>query len=282
MPPSQLLGVFFSVASALIWGTGDFLGGLASRRAGRYQIVALAAAAGLVLLLPAPFLLRDPPASGTDVIWSVAAGLAGALGIAALYGGLSTGRAAVVAPTAAVVSASLPLTLDIVREGSPDAIRLGGFLAGLAGIWLVSQPAADEKTAPIAHSLRLGMLAGVGFSGYFIFIAEVQPGRILVPLLLTKATAVVFALIVLRVLREPPPSPAALPLGIATGVFDAGGNLFYMLALQHTSLAVAAVLSSMYPGTTVLLSRIVLRERIARPQILGVAVCLLAVGLIAS
>lgn len=281
MQSSHLLGIVFGLGSALIWGTGDFLGGLASRRTGQYQIVALAAAAGLILLLPAPFLRSDPPAAASDIAWAVAAGLAGAVGIAALYAGLSSGRAAVVAPTAAVVSASLPLMLTIVLEGSPDSFKLAGFLAGLAGIWLVSQPAAEDRSASAAHGLRLGLLAGAGFGGYFIFIAEVQPGRIVVPLLITKAAALIFALLVIRLRREAPASPAAHPLGIATGAFDAGGNLFYMLALQHTSLAVAAVLSSMYPATTVLLSAVALRERISRPQVVGVAVCLLAVGLIA-
>lgn len=278
----QSLGVLFGIGSAAIWGCGDFLGGLASRRAGQIQIVALAAAAGFAILLPAALMRQEPMVSASDVAWAAAAGLTGAVGIAALYAGLASGRAAVVAPTAAVVSALLPLLLTLARGASPGPLKIAGFLSGLAGIWLVSRPTAEDGVLARSSGLRLGVVAGLGFAGYFILIAEVQAGRVLVPLLISKAVAIVFAGGLLLRRRQPLPRPVEHPLGVITGVFDAGGNLFYLLAVQHTGLAVAAVLASMYPAATVALSAVVVREKISRHQIAGIGLCLLAVALIAA
>ncbi len=278
----QALGVLFGIGSAVVWGCGDFLGGLASRRAGQIQIVALAAAAGFVILLPAALVRPEPPLSAADAAWAGFAGLTGAVGIAALYAGLAAGRAAVVAPTAGVVSALLPLILSLSRGGAPDSSSLAGFLAGLGGIWLVSRPHADEGDSVKASGLRLGLLAGLGFAAYFVLIAQVQAGRVLVPLLISKVTALVFAGALLWRRRQPFPRPSRHPIGVVTGIFDAGGNLFYMLAVQHTSLAVAAVLASMYPAATVSLSALVIREKVSRPQVAGIGLCLLSVGLMAT
>ena len=268
------------MTSAIVWGGGDFLGGMATRRIHQFQVVVLAALSGAAIFLPFAILLGEPVPSPLSLAWSAAAGVSGAVGVAAFYQALSTGPSAMVAPTAAVVGAAVPVLVAGVLEGLPSPSRGVGIALGLAGIWLVSRPAASANRGGRTESV-LAVIAGVGFGGFFVFIAQVEEGLIFGPLVIAKLAALVFGAFCLLGWRQPLPRPAGTPLAILAGVLDAGGNLFFLLAQQFTTLAIAAVLSSMYPIATILLSRTVLHERVIRQQALGVGLCLAAVILVA-
>src|SRR3990172_11180987 len=139
MIPANPFGIISGLASALVWGTGDFVGGVAARRASQFKVVALSALAGLSVLIPAAVLAGESFPSGRTIAWSLAAGISGAVGIAALYQGLSTGAAAVVAPTSAVVGAALPVLAGSLLQSLPSPTDLAGIMIGLTGIWLVGR-----------------------------------------------------------------------------------------------------------------------------------------------
>ncbi|MGC8874674.1 MAG: EamA family transporter [Chloroflexia bacterium] len=280
MTLTHLLGILSAVASALVWGSGDFAGGRAARKHSAYQVSALAALSGLLLLLFFVLLWREPLPPPPSIGWSVAAGLSGVVGIVALYRGLATGRAAVVAPTSAVVSALVPVLLGTLLEGLPGGFRLAGMLVGVAGIACVSRP-SGEVAGERKSGFPLALLAGAGFGGFFVCIARVQQGLVFAPLLIAKAAGLLGALVALLWMRQPFPSPRRNPIGILAGLLDAGGNLLYLLAKQYTRWDIVAVLSSMYPATTVLLARLLAREPVSARQWFGVGMCLLAVVLIA-
>ncbi len=85
------------------------------------------------------------------------------------------------------------------------------------------------------------------------------------------------------VTRSPWRPPRDLVLAICgVGVMDMVGNGAYILAVQAGSLAVAAVLSSLYPVTTVILATIFLRERVTRVHAFGIGLAAIAVVLIAA
>jgi drug/metabolite transporter (DMT)-like permease len=273
------LGVISGVLSALIWGAGDFIGGLATRRSTPFAVVAVTGLAGVAIMLPAALLAGEPMPSGATIAWAVAAGLCGAAGVAALYRGLAMGAAAIVAPTSAVVAAALPVVAGSILEGLPPASDLAGIAVGLAGIWLVSR-VPDASTAAGRSGLILGLLAGAGFGAFFVLIAQVEEGLLFTPLVFSKLTALIFGLTVLALQQRGLPSLRRNPLAVVSGVLDAGGNLFFLYAAQTTTLAVAAVLASMYPAVTVGLSALVVHERIRRVQAAGVLLCLAAVAMI--
>ncbi len=310
----NLTGIFFALTSAAVWGAGDFTGGYATRRANAFQTLALSALSGLVLLVGAARVLRESFPSLRGTLWAMLAGVSGALGIAALYRGLSTGRAASVAPTAAVISAALPVIFGAFSEGLPAPLKLAGFALALGGIWLVSRspsdsfPVSSERstdgkrsedgtlsadrlpfTVRRSHStfssifspeLALACAAGVGFGAFFIFIGLVDRGKILTPLVVTRSVTFLTGLVLLHRSRLPLPRLTAHPLALLAGVLDAGGNLFYILAHQFTRLDIAAVLASLYPASTVLLSGLILKERASAGQWAGVGLCLAAIVLI--
>jgi drug/metabolite transporter (DMT)-like permease len=128
--------------------------------------------------------------------------------------------------------------------------------------------------------MTLGLLAGLGFGGFFILIAQVDEGALFTPLVFVKLAALIFGVVVLLIQRKGLPSLSGNPLALLSGVLDTGGNLFFLVAARATSLAVAAVLASMYPAVTVALSVVILHEPVNWRQGLGVALCVGAVALI--
>jgi drug/metabolite transporter (DMT)-like permease len=207
------------------------------------------------------------------------AGVSGALGIAALYRGLSLGQAASVAPTAAVIGAALPVIFSLFTEGQPRQSQLIGFLLAILGIWLVSK---STKTVQLSQSaLGLAFLAGIGFGGFFILIAQVETGAVFTPLIIARLVSLGTAILLLLANRLDPLAPVSNPVAWLAGLLDAGGNIFYFMAQQFTRLDVAAVLSSLYPATTLMLAYLVLNEKVSSTQWLGAALCLISVALIA-
>ena len=272
-------GILLALLSAIVWGTGDFVGGAAARRSHQFQVLALSALSGVVLL--ATFaLVREsmPPAS--SLAWATVAGLATAVGIASLYQGLAMGGAAIVAPVAAVVTATIPALFAAFTIGLPDASQFLGFMAAFVGIWLVTRAPAG---APISgRSLQLALLAGAGFGLFLILISQIDGQFVFAPLAVARTVTLTVALVLIWLRRIPFPSPVSNHLALLAGMLDAGGNVFFVLAEQHTRLDVAAVLSSLYPVTTVALARIVWRERVTPSQWAGIVVCLIAVALMAE
>lgn len=272
-------GVLLALVSAVVWGGGDFTGGYAARRASQYHVLALSALSGLVILAAAALILRESLPSLRGALYAALAGLSGAVGIAALYRALSLGHAAGTAPTTAVIGAVLPVLFGIFTHGFPGPLRLVGFALALAGIWLVSA-VEGESAALHSPAFRLACLAGVGFGAFFIFIGLVEPGKIFTPLILARFFTLLTGLALIRLNRLPLPALTASPYALLAGCLDAGGNLFYILAKQYTRLDIAAVISSLYPASTVMLAAVLLKEKIGPRQWIGVVICLAAIVLI--
>ncbi len=276
----EILGIGFGLASALSWGAGDFGGGVASKRSNVYGVVVVSQAVGLVLLAGLALLLAEPLPTAGDALWGAAAGLAGGVGLVALYRGLATGRMGVVAPVAAVVSAGVPVAFGLLLEGVPSAAQLLGFGLALAAVWIISR--SGDGAVVRARDLALPLAAGLGFGIFFILIDHVSERIVLWPLVAARVASLLMLVTVAVVSRQGQrPDRRSLPLMALAGLFDTGGNAFYALAAQAGRLDVAAVLGSLYPATTVLLAHFLLRERISGRQWLGVAAALAAVVLIA-
>ena len=277
--PSSLIGIFFALTSAVVWGSGDFSGGFASRRSNPFQVLVLSSLSGIVILVACAAVKGEAFPSTRGTVLAALAGVAGTVGLAALYRALSMGFTASVAPTSAVIGAAMPVAFTIFTAGLPPATRLAGFGLAFLGIWLVSQPVTDARRVS-RRAFLLACLAGVGFGAFFILIGEIEPGKVFTPLIVARSMACVTALLMLGLGRLPLTSPAANPVALLAGVLDAGGNIFYLLARQYTSLDVAAVLSSLYPAATLILASLLLKEKASPRQWTGAGICLLAIGLI--
>jgi drug/metabolite transporter (DMT)-like permease len=277
---TQFFGMALALLAAGVWGSGDYAGGMAVRRADPFQVIVLAALSGMVLLLVIAVFVRETWPSTASMLWSLAAGSSGALGLTALYAGIARGRAAVVAPTTAVVGAIIPVGFGLVTRGLLTNTQVAGIALALVGLWLVSRPASQPNDSK-PSGLSYGLLAGVGVSGFLIFIAQVDEGHILLPLVVARVASVVVGLIILLSRGTPMPRLAGGSFALAAGLFDAGGNVLYLWSENFIRIDIAAVLSSMYPVITVLLARWLMKQAVSKPQWVGLFCCLGGVTLIA-
>ena len=280
----ELLAVAYGLASAAVWGAGDFSGGFATRRGNVYAVVLLSQGVGLVCLLTLALLLEGALPPARDLLFGGLAGLAGLIGILALYTGLARGRMGVVAPTTAVLSASIPVVVGIATEGMPPGLVLVGFGLAVTAVWLLSGGGSADGIR--RDELGLAFLAGLGFSLFFVFIDQVSAGVVFWPLTAARVASVPLLLIFLLNRRLPQarwawPPGNVLPIIALSGILDSGGNFFFTLATQSGRLDIAAVLASLYPASTVLLARLILKEKLGQRQWLGVLVALVALVLIA-
>jgi drug/metabolite transporter (DMT)-like permease len=279
VPLAQLTGIALAVGAAVAWGGSDFTGGYASRRAGPLHVLVLSRLAGLVCYATLAIVSGEAAPPPASMAWAAMAGCAGALGIAALYAGLTTGRAAVVVPTSGVIGAAMPVAFAAVVAGVLPVFRQLGLLTALVGIFLVSV-GQGSRAARWSGGLGFGVLAGIGFGVFFICLGLVEPGHVFAPLAVAGVASFVAAGALLLSTRASLPSPTSNPSALLAGVFDATGAVCYVLALHWVRLDVAAVLSSLYPAVTVLLFRVVAREAVSRAQWVGLAICVAAIALI--
>lgn len=277
---SHLLGVLLSLVSAVIYGSGDFSGGLATRRSGPIQALMITGISALAVLISLAFIRHEPALSLADIAWAAGAGLTGGAGVILLYRGLASGSTAIVAPTAAVVGAATPVIFNFIRQGFPTPLQLVGILAGLCGIWMVTR-VTNDTAGKKQLDLWLGAAAGIGFGGFFTLTAQIEPEKVFTPLIVVRATGLMGAVLLLLARRDKIPSPGDNPTALLAGFLDASGSVFYMLARNFTRLDIAAVLTSMYPVSTVLLSSLILKEPVALIQWLGVGLCMCGTALIA-
>jgi drug/metabolite transporter (DMT)-like permease len=271
--------VVFGLASALTWGAGDFSGGLATKRAPVFGVLVIGQTIGLLLMMALAFLWREPLPSATDLSWGLAAGLASTVGLAALYRALAVGQMGIVAPLSAVLAAALPALFGIITEGMPGALKLLGFALALLGIWLVAGtgPSGGGRTG-----LGLAVLAGCAFGVFFILLHRAGASAIFWPLVAARSSSLVLVLPIAILRRQfPAPHLGLLMTILLAGTLDVTGNAFFVLAGQSGRLDVAAILSSLYPASTVLLAALLLGERMMRLQVVGVVAALAAIALIA-
>ncbi len=277
---SEFLAIAFGLASAASWGSGDFSGGLASRRSSVYSVVIISQLIGAVFLVTLAFSLGENIPSADNLILGGIAGVSGAIGLVALYLGLASGRMGAVAPVTAMVAAAIPVLFSLLTEGLPAISQLVGFGMGLIAVWLLSS--GGDGGAIQARELGLALTAGLGFGLFFILIDQVSQSAVFWPLVAARMASLSF-LIILTIVRrgwERPARKQLSPIALA-GIFDTGGNTFFVLATRMGRLDIAAVLSSLYPAATVLLAWLILKERLMPQQWLGVAAALVALVLIA-
>ena len=271
MNSGTVTGAALSVATAGVWGAGDFAGGIATLRANVFRVVAAAHACGLVLMLTLAWLTREPVPPLSSLYWGVVAGVAGAFGVAALYQGLAIGRMGMVAPVASVLTAILPVLVGIRSEGTPGGLQLTGFALALVSVWFVARPDGNIDS----HR-------GLGLAVLFL-VAGRQAGHhgIFWPLVAARVASTLLMLIIVAFSsHDSRPLRLALVPILLSGLFDSGANALFIAATRHGRLDVAAVLSSLYPASTVILARVLLKQRTSAMQNAGIVGALVAVALI--
>ena len=275
---SNLTPILFGLLSAFTWGAGDFSGGLATKRSSVYSVIIASQFVGAILLFGLTFICREVMPPIDKLVWGAIGGMSGALGIVCLYRALAIGRMGVAAPVSAVTAGVIPVIAGLFLQGSPKTTQVFGFGFALIGVWLISR--SDDGAIGLA-GLKLPFVAGIGFGFFLLLINRVSVDVIVWPLVAARWGSLTIILIYAAVTGQfALPSRDRLTLIALAGALDSTGNAFYALAGQIGRLDVAAVLSSLYPASTVGLARTILKERITRIQSIGIAAVLIAIVLI--
>jgi drug/metabolite transporter (DMT)-like permease len=285
----QTAVVVLGLASAAAWGSADFGGGIAGRRAPLFGVILFTQLIGCGLALGLAVVRAEPAPAPRDLAIALAGGVVGATGIWALYRGLSTGRMGVVAPISGVLSAVVPVGAGIVLQGLPGPAALGGIALALVAVVLVSAspggggPATGriDRVAGIPNDVAIGLLAGVSLGSLNLVISRLTPGSVFAPLVVVRLTeAALIGTIILTARRAWRVPRGVWPLAVLIGGLDMAGNGLFILAAQAGRLDIAAILSSLYPVTTLVLAAIVLKERVVGIHAIGVAAALVAIVLV--
>jgi drug/metabolite transporter (DMT)-like permease len=319
-----------ALVAAMLYGTADFLGGVASRRASVFAVLALTVPAGAVVMvlvaslgqvpalggfvghggLGAPASLGDWSAAG----WAAASGVCGSAGLIAFYAGFASAPISVVAPVAALVSAVLPVGVAMAGGERPGGTVIAGGLICLVAIVLVSAQPADraaaehdraageQARAAAEHdraageraraarvrtsrlrALGYGAAAGAGFGLFFIFLKNAGQSGVLWPVAISRSagTVVAFGLVLATRTRVRLRRGGITGIAVLSGALDAAANVCYVLATRAGLFGLAVVITSLYPGMTVLLARVLLGERMRWLQRTGLLLAAAGVVLVA-
>jgi len=277
------LSYLLAVLSAGAYGAADFLGGLATKRSTPYSVVVFSQFAGLVLVLIAlPFLPHAAP-TARDFAWGAASGLAGGVGVALLYRGLAIGVMSVVAPVTAVCSVIIPLVVGIAQGERPAGQAIAGVLLAIVAIVLVSQSDHAEPGKRATTGLAIAIASGICIGVFLVLLQRTGPSAGLWPLVAARVVSVCCFIVVATVVREKLRlTQRAAPLVISGGALDMVANILYLLAVRQGPLGIVATLASLYPASTVVLARLLLRERLRAVQLGGVVCATVAIVLIVS
>ncbi len=280
--------ILLGLAAAVLYGSGDFLGGLAARRAHVLAVLTLAESAGAAVALAAAAVSPGSP-SLAGLAWGIGAGVIGGLGLIIFYIGLAAGPMSVVAPVSGLVSTILPVAVALGDGERPGAGVYAGALLCLVAIVLASsagQTSAADRPARPGRAIAYGIAAGVPFGLFFLLIRNAGQTGELWPVAAARIGELVIVLAAAAVLRRGLRLRGAdgwLILAAAgAGVIDVVANISYVAATRTGLFGLAVVLASLYPGITVLLARVVLGERLRWVQRAGLGLAAVGILLVAA
>lgn len=278
----------FALTAAILYGSADFLGGTASRRANVLAVLAVSVTTGTVVATAAAVLAGGPPRAA-GIAWGACAGIAGGIGFMVFYAGLAAGPMGVVAPVSALVSTVLPIGAAVVAGERLGPRVYAGALACVAAIVLVSWGGGERRQPPqagraAARGIGYGIASGVAFGMFFLFIRNGGESGGLWPVAAARLAETLIVVMAAVATRTGPvgwrPDNKTFIAALSAGVADSSANVCYALATQAGLFGVAVVLTSLYPGVTVLLARLVLGERMGWLRQAGLVLAAAGIALV--
>lgn len=269
-----------ALLGATSWGVGDFFGGLASRRAHVLTVLVVSQATGLVGAALWTLASGDGRPAVRDLLSALAAGACGSIGLAALYRGMAVGAMGIVAPISAA-SPVVPLAVDLARGTAPGGFQWIGIATVLLGIVLLARE--PRGSATVAAGVGLALVAALGFGIFIVGLDAAADSSVPWTILAVRSASTTLALLLAlsaSVTIRPP--ARLLPMIVAVGAFDTFANVLVAFATTKGSAGVVAVLSALYPVTTVLLARLVLGERVEGVRRAGAGLALGGAAVLAA
>lgn len=281
-----MFGIVLGLCASVCWGTSDFLGGLLSRRQHQLGVMVSSAVVSCALIAAIVAISAGPPPPIKYLLYGAAGGISVTIALLTFYRALAIGVMSVVAPIAAS-GVIIPVVVGLIAGERLSDLRVAGTGVAIVGVVLVSRQrgGATRATAP-GLSIALAVIAALGFGGQLVALHDAAKGAPLWGALASVVTylgAVIVAAALAAARGEAVwPSRSAIPGVAALGIAWSAATSCYAIATRHGQLSAVAVAASLYPAITVLIARVVLRERVRRSQGLGIVTALAGILMIAA
>lgn len=282
--------ILFGLLTAFSYGYADFVGAIAAKKVRALTVTTVAFSFGLLLALLFS-LFAGASYNESVVLYGILAGICSAAAISFLYAALALGPISIVSPFTAVLSAIVPVIVDIASGQALGELSLLAIVLILIAVVLVAFVPGQDVRLPTLRATIYSIGAGLGFAGTFVFIdaAPSDSGLGVLVVMRVIGITILFALLAIllfsgksKVLIEKEVfALSTIWLVLLAGFGDVTGNLFFIIATREGALAIAAVLTSLYPVGTILLAKIFLKERIAISQNIGIVLAVGACALLA-
>jgi drug/metabolite transporter (DMT)-like permease len=283
-----------ALAAAVLWGGGDFSGGMGAKYAGgsargSLRVVLTSHAASFCVLSLIALLRGDRFPTGAPLYWGLLAGVMGGLSLTGFYIALSRGAMGASAAISGLLAAAIPSAVSVVHEGSPGWLRMVGFIVAGCAIWMIAAGENPEAVPASAGTMWLAIGAGAGFGVYFVALKYAATAGLVWPMATARMGSLTTCTVILLAVMMAPRGEAtesrwlprrAVLWSLATALGDTSGNVLFMAATRAGRLDVASVLASLYPASTILLAAWALHERPTRRQGVGMLVAAAAVVMI--
>jgi drug/metabolite transporter (DMT)-like permease len=278
----RVLAIALGIAASLSWGVADFFGGIQSRRMPVVAVVLGSQLAGLVLIAAIVAVRGKAIPGGDFVLYAALSSVAGIVGLTSFYKGLSVGAMGVVAPLSSL-AAAIPLVVGIATGDRPSTVQAAGVAVAIVGVLLASREAGEHGGRNVAKGAGFALISAVGFGCFFLAIDKASDSDVLWAVCVNRTVSVLLLGLALLATRPKLDLHTADMRTLAlVGVLDILANGFFALAATKGLVSVVAVLASLYPVITVVLARVVLKERLRASQRVGAALALAGVALISA
>ena len=293
-----MFSAVLALVGAFVFGSADFLGGVAAKRLRSLVVTAVSALSGLATMLVI-VALTGPHWHASDIAWGAASGLVSIVAIVLLYACLAIGPMSILSPLAAVVSAIAPMVWGLAVKGEALApLGYAGLGIALVATVLVGFVPGEKVVRPSLRGLVMAIGSGLAIGAFMIIMSQTRGDSGVVPLVFNRGvngiltTSFVLVSVAVAVRRGRPavsalaaggPQIGATPSGRADlehavevphpapmlarawwlaatcGVVDATANAIMLVAVRSGDLSIVSALTSMYPSGTILLAALVLR-----------------------
>lgn len=301
-----MLSVLFGVSGAIFFGAADYLGGIAAKFMGSLRTSWIAATLGLLTMIVG-FALTGGAWSVEAIYWGALSGVSGMLAIIFLYASLAIGPMSILSPIGALVAAVVPVIWDFAVGNTLSPLAYIALAVALVAVWMIGFAPDQNAVRPSARGLTFAVLAGMLIGIFMILINEAPDEAGILPLIANRITQTVSLGIAVAAaslvhwmhkrgkwghLGKPRADVAVgdtgalnwrkgLPSAMVGGVIDAIGNIMILFGFLSGSLSVVSVLAGLYPASTILLAALILKERIATLQYIGLGLAIAAAATLA-
>lgn len=280
---SRVVAVILALFTAVVYGIADYSGGRASRTASSASVTFVGQSLSFFILIGLVVVLNDPIASGHDLALSAMAGIAGSLGLLAFYKAMSSGSMTIVAPITALVGTIIPVAWGLASGERPGGLAYVGMAVAVLAVAFVTDAFGIHAVKTPLSLIAMAGFGGLCFASIFIVFDYTSPDAGVWPLLALRTVSVPLILgVVLFSRKSLTLSGASLKFALISGVLDSAANGLYLYAAREGLLSIVAVVTSLYPVSTLILATSIDKEHLHKGQWVGIGCALIALVLVSA